>query len=198
MPERSAGDGLPNGRSPLAGAEPHEGPVSLVERTGLGALVVRGSGPAFFATTATVLGVALPVEPNTTQGRRELLVLWLGPDEWLLRMRVGASEATGAALRAGLAAEHAAVVDVSDRACVLRVSGKAAREVLAQGCPLDLHPRVFRPGSCSQSRFLKAPVLIHQVDDRPTYDIETPRSCARYLRDCLVEATRVGDIVRSC
>ena len=183
--------------SALAGLQPLENPVHLVELTGLGAVIVRGAGPVFMATAGRVLGVALPREPNTTQDSGRILVLWLGPDEWLVRARVNVAEAATAALRSRLADEHAAVVDVSDRGCLLRLSGAQARDALAQGCPLDLHPRVFRPGLCARSRFGKAPVLIHQVDDRPTYDLETPRSFARYLWDCLVEASRVGDIVQS-
>ena len=183
--------------SAVAGLKPLDGPVHLVERTGLGAVIVRGAGPVFMETAGRVLGVALPREPNTTQDNGRILVLWLGPDEWLLRLPVKVAEVATAALRLRLAEEPAAVVDVSDRGCLLRLSGAPARNVLGHGCPLDLHPRVFRPGLCARSRFGKAPVLIHQVDDRPTYDLETPRSFARYLWDCLVEASRVGEIAWS-
>ena len=82
------------------------------------------------------------------------------------------------------------MVDVSDRACVLRLSGAAARGVLVQGCPLDLHPRLFAPGACAQSRYLKTAILIDQVDERPTYDLQAPRSRAQYLWELLVEASR--------
>ena len=191
------GERLANERSALVGFNALDGPVKLVERAGLGALLVRGSGSGFLAAVGRVLGVPLPGEPNTTQGHDEVLALWLGPDEWLVRMPARKTETAAAALHAALAPHHAAVVDVSDRACLLRLSGLPARDVLAQGCPLDLHPRGFRPGSCARSRFLKAPVFVHQVDARPMYDLETPRSYARYLWDCLVEASRdhahVGD-----
>ena len=38
---------------------------------------------------------------------------------------------------------------------VLHLSGAPVREVLAQGCPLDLHPSVFGAGQCAQSHFFK-------------------------------------------
>ena len=191
MAEWRDGGASPSAHSPLAAFEPlDDGHLRLIERTGLGALVVRGSGPAFLATAARVLGVPLPTEPNTTQGHGACLALWLGPDEWLLRLPLAEAEAWAAALQSALAEEHTAVVDVSDRACVLRLSGAAARGVLVQGCPLDLHPRLFQPGACAQSHYLKTAILIDQVDERPTYDLQAPRSRAQYLWELLVEASR--------
>ena len=184
-------DAVPNAHSPLAAFEPlDDGQLRLIERTGLGALIVRGSGPAFLATAARVLDVPLPTEPNTTQGQDACLALWLGPDEWLLRLPLAEAEAWAESLQNALAEEHAAVVDVSDRACVLRLLGAAARTVLAHGCPLNLHPRVFEPGACAQSRYLKTAILIDQIDERPTYDLQVPRTCAQYLWELLVEASR--------
>ena len=177
----------PRAHSPLAAFEPFDGGgVRLVERTDVGALLVRGAGSTFLATAARVLGAPLPTQPNTTRRRDTCLALWLGPDEWLVRLPVAEADACAAALGAALADEHAAVVDVSDRACVVRLSGAAARDVLAEGCPLDLHPRVFGPGSCARSRFLKAAILIDQVDEFPTFDLQAPRSQIRYLWSLLV------------
>ena len=188
MSERVDAHGVPGAYSPLEGLEPLNGQMRLAECIGLGALIVRGSGGDFHARAAHVLGVPLPTWANTTWRQPECVALWLGPDEWLIRLPLAGAEACATALRATLAAEHAAVVNVSDRACVLRLSGRASRAVLAQGCPLDLHPRVFVPGTCAQSHYLKAAILIDQVDAVPTYDVHTPRSCARYLWQLLVEA----------
>ena len=185
------GEASPSAHSPLTAFEPLDnGQLRLIERTGLGALIVRGSGPTFLATTTGVLGVPLPTEPNTTRSHGACLALWLGPDEWLLRVAAAETKGWTESLQSALAAEHAAVVDVSDRACVLRLSGAAARDVLAHGCPLDLHPRVFGPGGCAQSRYLKTTILIDQVDERPTYDLQVPRTCAQYLWELLVDASR--------
>ena len=181
----------PRAHSPLSAFEPLDGGgTRLVERSDVGAIVLRGAGPAFLATAARVLGAPLPTQPNTTQGRSTCRALWLGPDEWLVRLPLAEADACAAALGTALAGEHAAVVDVSDRACVLRLSGAAARDVLAHGCPLDLHPRAFRPGACARSRYVQAPIVIDQVDERPTYDLQTPRSFAPHVWSLLVEADR--------
>lgn len=106
------------------------------------------------------------------------------------RLPITETETVADALRAAIGQTHAAVVDVSDRACVLRLAGSRAREVLAEGCPLDLHPRRFGPGDCARSRYREAAILIDQVDGLPTYDLQTPRSFAPYLWALLVEARR--------
>ncbi len=59
----------------------------------------------------------------------------------------------------------------------------APATVLAKGCPLDLHPRAFPPGSCAGSLLAKASVLIHLVEDEPhpVFDLYVSRSFAHYL-----------------
>jgi sarcosine oxidase subunit gamma len=80
------------------------------------------------------------------------------------------------------------VVDVSDSRAVITLSGPRALDVLAKGCPLDLHPRVFSPGRCAQSLLAKAHVLLHRVDDAPTFEIYVHRSFADYLWTWLEDA----------
>jgi sarcosine oxidase subunit gamma len=63
------------------------------------------------------------------------------------------------------------VVDQSHGRAVLRLAGRRARDVLAKGCRLDLHPRAFRPGRCAQTVIAQVAVLLHQGDERPTYDL---------------------------
>ena len=80
------------------------------------------------------------------------------------------------------------MVDVSDRDCVLTISGDAARDVLAGGCPLNLHERVFQPGACARSHCFRIPVLVNRVDAGSTFDVQMPRSYAGDLWEFLVEA----------
>ena len=174
--------------SPLAAMPPFRGAVSLIELTGLGALCLRGGGALFLNAVGRSLRLSLPVRPNRTTSRNGLLALWLSPDEWMLRMPIERVTDCAAALRDVLAEQHAAVVDVSDRSALVRLSGADGRNVLASGCPLDLHSRAFRPGHCARSLYLKAGILIHQVDEIPTYDIQVQRSVAEYLWHALVEA----------
>lgn len=178
----------PTAASPLDGLSPLAGLVALSEKTGLGAFNLRGTGDAFLAAAEHALGLRLPADPGTTSGADEVRALWLGPDEWLLEAPLGRMEGLETALRAALDGQHAALTEVSDQTVVLGLTGPQAREVLARGCPLDLHERAFGPERCAQSHYVKAAILLHQSDDRPSFEIRVRRSLARYLWTALAEA----------
>jgi len=184
---------VPDNRAPRAISaldhiRPLEGAISLKEKTDFGALNLRGTGASFLEAAQHALGLQLPLEPNTTSRTKDIQALWLGPDEWLLRAPLGQTSSLAMKLNDALRGHHAALTDVSDQWAGLRLSGQDARTVLAKGCPLDFHPRVFRPGLCAQSHYLKAPLIIAQVDEVPTYDIQVRRSFAEYLWMALTQS----------
>jgi sarcosine oxidase, subunit gamma len=141
--------------------------VRLGERTGLGKVDLRGDPQdrAFMAAAGRVLDLLLPSEPCTAAARDQIDALWLGPDEWLVTCPASEVARLHGALREALAEVHAAVTDLTDGRVAFRLAGPSARDVLAKGCPLDLHPRAFPPGRCAQSLLAKASVLIHLVED---------------------------------
>jgi sarcosine oxidase subunit gamma len=164
-------------------AAPDAGVPVLSELTPPGLINLRGnpSDTAFLAAAGGVLDCRLPVSPNTVQTAGELTVLWLGPDEWLVLTPPGAETAIIAALREALGGIHAAITDVSGNHARLRLAGPFSREVLATGCSLDLHPRRFRSGQCAQTLIARAGVILHQIDDAPSYDLLPRRSFGQYL-----------------
>ncbi|GGK45219.1 sarcosine oxidase subunit gamma [Planomonospora parontospora subsp. parontospora] len=107
----------------------------------------------------------------------------------------GPSGGSGAPGESGLAARlraaagdgHAAVTDVSAQRTVIRLAGPAARDVLAHGCPLDLHPRVFGPGTCARSTLARADVLLAAGEDEE-FQIFVRSSFAAYLWAWLLDA----------
>jgi sarcosine oxidase subunit gamma len=169
--------------------------VLLAERR-IGKVELRGDpgDRVFMAAVGRTLDVLLPSEPNTTAARGDLVALWLGPDAWLLTCSPGEAASLIGSLRKALSDVHAAITDVSDGRVALRLAGPNARDVLAKGCPLDLHPRAFAPGSCAQSLLAKASVLLHLLDDDarrgPTFDLYVARSFAHYLFAWLEDAGR--------
>ena len=157
--------------------------VQLSERPFLGHLNLRGNPAdlAFLQGVERVLGFGLPLKPNTVAESRELAALWLGPDEWLLLTPPDREGAIAQALRDSLGTVFLAIVDISSGQTVINIRGNLAREVLAKGCSLDLHPRHFYPGRCAQTHIAKATVLIRQQDDTPSFDLVVRRSFAEYL-----------------
>ncbi len=181
-------------RGPLSGTtpivQPNLGVLALAPGT---AVTVRGraSTAALVDALAGALGGPPPVAPNTVAALGTRTVLWLAPGEWRIVAPDGDAPVLLDALQA-VPRALAGVTDVSDFFAAIRLSGGAARDVLAQGCPLDLHPRVFGPGHCAQSLLAKAEVLLHQRDDQPSFDLYVRWSLARYLWDWL--ATAAGTV----
>ena len=176
-------------RSPLHGRVPFQGTqTQIAERPFIGKLTLRGNpeDKGFAAAAESVLGTALPTEPNTVSETGTCQISWVGPDEWLIYTADGAQGPLQDRLRTALKDIHSAVADVSDYYTNIRISGTRARDVIAKGCPLDLHPRVFGPGQCAGSLFLKAAIRIIQIDDTPTYDLQIRWSFADYLFEHLL------------
>ena len=166
------------------------------ERPGLGKIDLRGDphDRGFMAAVGRALDLLLPGEPCTSAARDRISALWLGPDQWLVTCPARDLPGLLASLREALAGVHAAITDVTDGRVAFRLAGPSARDVLAKGCPLDLHPRAFAPGRCAQSLLAKASVLIHLVDDEPergpSFDVYVARSFAHYLWTWLEDAGR--------
>jgi sarcosine oxidase subunit gamma len=162
-------------------------------REGLAIVNLRGNAEdeAFRQAAASALGVALPVQPGAVSEGAVARIVWAGPDDWFVIGPKGHAEALAAKLREALAGQHHAVTDVSSGYTVLHLSGSSVREVLAQGCPLDLHPRAFSRGSCAGSHFFKASVWLWQTEEAPAFELLVRRSFASYvwtlLERCSVE-----------
>jgi len=114
-------------------------------------------------------------------------LLRLGPDEWLV-VAEGETDIE-AALREVLTGDRDAIVDVSDQRTTFELAGPHAREILAMGCSVDLHPRVFGPGRHVETMLARAGVILLQVDDAPTFRLLVRRSFAAYMAAWLADAT---------
>jgi len=160
-------------------------------------LRVDPTGPAA-AAVAEYLGVALPTTPSTYIESETATAIWLGPDEWLItspfrtpeELETRLREAAGAG---GVAVDGAgfdgSVVDVSAQRTTLRLRGNHIRDLLAGGCSLDLHPRVFARGTAAQTLLGQAGVLLMALDDTGThYQIIVRSSFAGYLTSWLLDA----------
>jgi sarcosine oxidase subunit gamma len=137
----------------------------------------------------TVLRAALP-DANRAIGCTGGTALWLGPDEFLIVTEPGGETALMASLSAALRGRRGAAVDISDGRTTIALSGQRARDLLAKGSGLDLHPRSFAPGHCAQSFLAKVKIALHQLDDVPSYHIIVERSVAEYLFLWLADAAR--------
>jgi sarcosine oxidase subunit gamma len=153
------------------------------ERPFLGHINLRGGAqhPRFVGAVSDVLGDGLPLVANTVTDVQGVTMYWLGPDEWLIVTPGERRAGVEGELRRVLAGLHVAVTDVSGGQTVLQLHGAHARDVLAKGCPIDLHPRAFAIGQCAQSHLARAPILIGQIENQPYFELIFRRSFADYL-----------------
>jgi len=114
----------------------------------------------------------------------------LGPDEWLLCAPMQAAEAFERHLNAVLDGHPHALVDISHRYTAFLVEGPSAPDLLATGCPLDIHPGVFTAGAVTRTLFGKVEIVLWRLGDAPKYRIECARSYANYVQAFLREAGR--------
>jgi sarcosine oxidase subunit gamma len=114
----------------------------------------------------------LPDAPNTSDGD----ALWVGPDEWLV---LGGREEDYP--------NAAGAVDVSASRIVFELNGEGVRDVLAQGCSLDLRPASFGPGSCARTLLARADAILHCTGD-DAFRVLVRRSYAPYVRVWLEDA----------
>ncbi|MEU6912584.1 sarcosine oxidase subunit gamma [Streptomyces olindensis] len=135
------------------------------------------------------LDLQLPLQPNTVVRAGELTALWLGPDEWLLVGPPGSERDLEGRIREAAGDEFVSVIDVSAQRTTLLVTGPRARDLLAHGCPLDLHPRAFGPGRCAQTTLGRAQVVLVARDDpRAGFWVLVRSTFAGYLADWLLDA----------
>ena len=171
--------------------------VVISEKPYLGHLNLRGdsSDVAFTDAVGSAMGFDLPVEPNTVTGGGDRQALWLGPDEWLVVTPPDERGPVADGLDEALAGVHSSVTDISGGQTLINLTGEKAREVLAKGCSLDLHPRAFGEGRCAQTLISGANVILVWAVPEPSFDIIVRRSFADYLALWLHDASLEYGIV---
>jgi methylglutamate dehydrogenase subunit D len=164
-----------------------EGPAGLIvcERAHLSLASViarKGQSEALATLVKSAYGIDLPATPRFAGGPmpdgRSILFVWSGPAQWLV-LAEGAEDFERE-LTIGLG-KRAMIAEQSDGRCLIRLRGAKAREVLAKGFTIDLHPRAFKPGDVALTLAVHIGVQLWQLDEAPTYEIAFARSLAGSL-----------------
>ena len=165
--------------------------LRLEARPFRGYLNLRGDpdDAPFLQAFRAAAGLSLPLAPNTFTQRApgsgetaqdDCAVFWLGPDEWLLTLAPGREQALAARLSEALQGLRHALTDLTGGQISLRLAGPGARDVLAGGCSLDLHPRAFKTGQCAQTLLAKTGALLAMTDAEPVFELILRRSFAEH------------------
>ena len=139
--------------------------------------------------------IALPDAANTSALQGSTRSVWAGPDDWFVMDEAQAPSNThlvAQRLQAAVGNAHHAITDVSSGYRRLTLRGSATRELLAQGCPLDLHERVFKTGMSAGTHFFKASIWLWQTNEQPSFQLLVRRSFAPYVHLMLQKATHAS------
>ena len=192
---------MPERRSALAavcrpgdfGAQPDE-PGLEIREVASRDLVQFAGWPDNFKTVAARLGDALeaavPEQFGVASVTGDKRLFLLAPERlWIVAPD---GDGLGKRLAAAFTAEEGVVTELGHSRTVLRVSGRAARSVLAKGLPVDLDPRVFPSQAFAQSAIHHISLLIHRIDEgddaAPVFELYVARGFAVSFWDWLTEA----------
>ena len=135
----------------------------------------RGKRDQLISAVETAYGVALPKGPRRVT-RGSVTFAGTGPDQWIASAEGPEAPNFAARVRARIGL-FAAISDQTDARLVLRLSGPKVRDVLAKGVPLDLHPKVFKPGDVATTLVAYIGVQLDRIDEA-TFQLTAPRSMA--------------------
>ena len=146
---------------PARGVELH---ASVRRAAGSNSAATRSDG-AFVGAVSNALGLEPPPTPDRSRSRADTVILWLGPDAWLIEVPAEAERAVARTLEESLSDRHASVAVVGAGSVTWSLTGPMARDLLAKGMTLDLDPERFRAGCCARSLLARVPVLLHRPGD---------------------------------
>lgn len=163
--------------------------IRLSEIRDVGKIDLRGDpgDRAFMGAVGRTLDLLLPTEPCQSTVQGDVTAFWIGPDQWLITCPKDKVPAISDKLDEATSSTACSITDISSARTVLRIAGPDALDVLAKGCPLDLHPRSAKPGYVTGSVLAKITVLIH-LREADVVDFYLGRSFTDYLWSWLEEA----------
>jgi heterotetrameric sarcosine oxidase gamma subunit len=106
-------------------------------------------------------GVTPPEKPSTVRAKEAMLV-WSGPDQFLVLSKGGTNTLEM------LEPPFAGVASLSDQSharALIRISGPSARAMLAKLSSIDLHPSAFPPGAAAATSMDHTSVTLWRGDD---------------------------------
>lgn len=154
-----------------------EAPGALIERHLPGFLAIlrlRLSDGEELGAIEQMLGTGLPAGPNQIAGS-DPRALSIGPGEWMIVSNRSDFHASVFESR------NIHLADVTNGYVSYAISGDRAGDLLAKGCTLDFHPRVFTAGQCAQSVLAQVFVTIERPSVGAAFLLHADASLAHHL-----------------
>ena len=167
--------------------------ISIEELPFVNKINLRGNTTdrVFMSNTGSVLDILIPTEPNTKIENKNLQVIWLSPNEWLLNFIYNENfTRIFENLSNKLNPENTSITDISESKTIIRVEGINTTELLRKFLILDIDSILNSNSKVAQTIFVKVPILIvrnHNAQETQSFDIHLNRSPTNYLKDLLLD-----------
>ena len=167
--------------------------ISIEELPFVNKINLRGNTTdrVFMSNTGSVLDILIPTEPNTKIENKNLQVIWLSPNEWLLNFIYNENfTRIFENLSNKLNPENTSITDISESKTIIRVEGIHTTELLRKFLILDIDSVLNSNLKVAQTIFVKVPILIvrnHKDQDTQSFDIHLNRSHTTYLKNLLLD-----------
>ena len=161
---------------------PEHSGFSLQRVTGRAMMRLRlRPGGVQAATTALQLPPALQCSGSDPS------VAWLSPEQWLFCSDSKTADTLATEIGSVLQDQLHVATDISSGLACFSLEGTTARNLLAMGCAIDMHPDSFRAGRCVRTLFANIALVIVAIDAQ-RFELYADRSLARYLENWISAA----------
>ncbi len=138
----------------------------------------KGQASALVTRVNELHGVTLPSNPRLVTSRSGIDFLGTGPEQWLA-IAPETADLDLAAVLAGQLTASRLLPSQTDARTLVRVSGEKARDTLAKGLPIDMHPRAFPEGAVATTHAAHIGVVIWRPIGSNTFIL----ACSRTYSD---------------
>ena len=130
---------------------------------------LRGKNRDFVTKIGKELSIIPPTDPNTSSGNKELNLLWLSPDEWLIYSNDKNNLKNINSLEDKLFNEISkkklgSVTNVTDHWIMINLRGSKVFDMLSSGCPFNFNKFKDSKGAVTQTLLNHIDVIIHNKD----------------------------------
>ena len=155
---------------------------------------LRGKKREFITNIGKILSIIPPLEPNTSSQNKELNLLWLSPDEWMLYsnelMEKNNDDKVETELINSISKlNYGSVTNVTDQWVLINIKGDNVYELLSSSCPFNFTSFKSKKGSVVQTIVNHVDVIVHNKNNNDL-NLFVRRSFSNHLWSWLNDSSR--------
>ena len=155
---------------------------------------LRGKKKEFITNISKILSIIPPIEPNTSSENKELNLLWLSPDEWMLYsnelMKKNSDDKIETELINSISKlNYGSVTNVTDQWVLINIKGDNVYELLSSSCPFNFTSFKSKKGSVVQTIVNHVDVIVHNKNNNDL-NLFVRRSFSNHLWSWLNDSSR--------